>query len=484
MKKSTLITPPSGQAQVDPAAASVASPPPQRELSGRLAGLSLPRQVVALSLWPFLEQLLNFTVGTVDVTLAGHLKPESLAVNASNALGVAGYVGWLIGLLHGAVGVGSTALIARAIGAKHRGLAHAAVAQSLLLALGMGLFSLALVYLGADALGHLVGAKGPSLEFSSLYLRIIALATPASAVLFVGAACLRGAGDTRTPFFVMLLVNAVNASASVAFVYAPAPIGGHGVAGIAAGTLLAWYVGVAVILLVLLRGWGGIRLYVHRLRPHAHTLRRIIRVGLPNLFESLGLWSGNFLILRIVAATGSPAALGAHLIAVRIEAVSYLPGYAMGIASATLVGQYLGLGDPRRARQAALLCWAIGAGFMTCLGVLFIAVPEQLVRLITEAAPLLELSPQLLRITGFVQFFFGSAMVFSFSLRGAGDTRAAMVLTYFCTYVVRLPAAWLLGIHFGLGLRGVWLALCGELVLRGCLFAARFFQGAWVRARV
>ncbi|MCC7147324.1 MAG: MATE family efflux transporter [Phycisphaeraceae bacterium] len=478
MKKADIPTP-MVEAELDSPGAVMLEP----QLSGRLAGLTLPQQVVTLAIWPFLEQLMAFMVGTVDIFLAGKLRPESLAVSATNALGVAGYVCWLIGLLQGSVGVGSTALVSRAVGGRHRRLANAATAQSMLLAVAAGVCNMVLFYFIAGPIGRLAGATGDSLTLCTLYLHIVALAFPASAVLFVGSACLRGAGDTRTPFFVMVLVNAVNIVAAVTLVFAPAPLGQRGVAGVATGTMIAWYTGAAVILLVLLRGWGGVRLYLHRLRPHWHTMRRVIRVGLPNLFEALGLWSGNFLILHIVAMTGA-ASLGAHIIAVRIEAVSYLPGYAMGIAAATLVGQYLGLGDPRRARQAALLCWALGAGFMACLGVVFVTVPQHLVGLITDAAPFLELSPQLLRITGWVQFFFGSAMVFSFSLRGAGDTRAAMILTYFSTFVLRLPAAYVMGIYLGWGITGVWYGLCGEIVLRCLIFGARFYQGAWVRAKV
>ncbi|HEX7008515.1 MAG TPA: MATE family efflux transporter, partial [Phycisphaeraceae bacterium] len=148
-------------------------------------------------------------------------------------------------------------------------------------------------------------------------------------------------------------------------------------------------------------------------------------------------------------------------------------------------GQYLGLGDPRRAAQAIRLCWLIGAGIMTAMGVVFIVAPQPLTRLIAPDEPALyETAATLLRIAGPVQFFFGSYLVLSHALRGAGDTRTAMLLTYASTFLLRLPGAWLMGYVLDLGLTGVWFALAGELVVRGGLFMTRFFHGGWRRIEV
>ena len=256
------------------------------QLSGRLAGLSLPQQVMVLAIWPLLEQFMAYLVGTVDLSLAGHLD-GSLQVPATDALGVTGYVGWLMNMVHSSVGVGSTALIARAVGGRHRRLANAVVGQSLVLALISGLLVGVLIFSLAETIGRTAGLKGASLAFSVSYLRIVAVSSPLSAVLLAGAACLRGAGDTRTPFVVMMVVNAVNVLTSWLFVFGPAPLGGHAVVGIALGTTAAWATGATLIVTALLREWGGLRLHLHRLRPHGHTLRRIVRVAVPSLLESV-----------------------------------------------------------------------------------------------------------------------------------------------------------------------------------------------------
>ncbi|MEX0654545.1 MAG: MATE family efflux transporter [Phycisphaeraceae bacterium] len=452
----------------------------RRELSGKLAGLSLPGQVLVLALWPFMEQMLNSAVGFVDTALAGRL-----GVAATNAVAVTGYIGWLLGMLHMAIGIGAGALVARAVGGKHKRVAHAAVGQAILLALVWGTLTGGAIFLAAHPIGQVFGLRGEALELCAVYIRIFSAAAPMAAVLFIGAACLRASGDTRTPFLAMLLVNAVNVGVSVLLVFGPAPLGGHGVAGIATGTAVAWVVGALLILAALLRGNGVIRLHRHRLRPHRHTTLRIVRVGVPSLIESSGMWIGNALVMMIVGRLPAEASPGAHIIAIRVESLAFLPAMAIGTAAATLTGQYLGLGDPHRARQAAGLCWGFGAALSLGMSLLFMLAPETLARMLAPTEPALyELAAPLIFLAGPVQLFFGTYLIFSQALRGAGDTTVAMTMTYFSTFAIRLPAAWALGVVLGLGLYGVWLALCGELVIRGLLFAGRFLHGGWTQAKV
>ena len=342
------------------------------------------------------------------------------------------------------------------------------------------------------------------------YLWITAAGVPVAAVLFVSSACMTAAGDTRNPFLVMVAMNVVNLIVTLVLALDRLPIIhgqlelrglGLGVVGIALGTVIGWLVGAVLMIMLLLRPAGAIRLHPHRLRPHWHTVRRIWRVAYPNLLDRGGHWAGNWIIIMIVGAIGASSAIGdavqgAHIIAIRIEAISFLPALAFAAAAGTLTGQYLGANDPAMARKAARQCWLVGAGIMAALGLVFITVPEALVRILTDIPVFLETSPDLVRICGFVQFFFGSALVLQGAMRGAGDTRVPALLSNTLTWGLRLPAAFILGIDelalsddlvfqgFGLGLVGIWYALCGELLVRGCVFIVRYSREGWLKQTV
>ena len=196
------------------------------------------------------------------------------------------------------------------------------------------------------------------------------------------------------------------------------------------------------------------------------------------------MWLGNFLVLMIVGRLAMEGAIGSHMIAIRVESISFLSGYALSIAAATLTGQYLGLGDVDRAKQAVRLCWLTASGVMSLLGIVFIVAPWIFARLITDSPVLLEHCQPLIRICGPIQIFFATHLVFAGALRGAGDTRVTLWLTTASIFLVRVPAAYGLAVVWDMGLIGVWLALCGELVLRGLLFASRFWHGGWSRIEV
>jgi putative MATE family efflux protein len=456
-------------------------------LEGRLAGLSLRRQVAALAVWPFLELVLHALVGFMDTAIAGRLDDPA----ALDAIGVAAYVGWLVGMLHNAVGIGAGALIARAVGGGRTTLANAALGQAVLIALAWGLITAGAIALLAPWIAAIFSLPPGTHEMAVVYLRVLAVGVTFNALMMAGNAALRSAGDTRTPFLVMALTNAVNVGASVLFVFGPKPWGGYGVAGIAAGTVVAWGVGMLLSLGVLASGKARVRLRKRRLRPHAHTARRIVRVAWPSLVENSGMWIGNALVGTIVglliARSGQDGLMGAHIIAIRVESLSFLPGVALGIAAATLMGQYLGAGDAEMARRATHVCWGAAVVLMGAMGLLFIALPEPIAALLAPGeavASVREMAVPLLRIAGTIQVFFATYLVLSQALRGAGDTLGPMVITYSSTFGVRLPAAYVLGLVLDLGLTGVWIGLCGELIVRGGVYAWRFHRGAWRRIEV
>lgn len=503
------------QADDDEGAGSLPTAGQPKQLSGRLAGLSLRRQIFVLAIWPFMQQLLSWLVSTVDTIVAGYQPTE----DAANAIAVGGYINWFMGLMVMGIGAGGAALIARAIGGGHKRLARAGLGQTLVMGAAIGMVTGLIVIALADVIGAAAGLEGQALSMASVYLRLVAAFVPIAAVLFVCVHCLTAAGDTRSPFFVMLIMNVVNLFATVLLAGVELRFNGTtysvglglGVAGIAWGTCIGWTVGALLMIRLITKRNSTLRLHVHRLRPHWHTMRRIWRVAYPALLDRGGHWAGNWIIVMIVGLIGAASAIGdsvqgAHIIAIRIESISFLPALAFAAAAGTLTGQYLGANDPYMARKAARQCWFLGAGIMTTLGLVFIAIPEQLVHLYTNKQVFLDNTPQLVRICGYVQFFFGSALVLQGAMRGAGDTRVPAILSNTLTWFVRLPAAFILGIDeyvieqlvlfdmviydsmvftgFGLGLVGIWYALCGELFIRGVVFIIRYSRDGWLKGEV
>lgn len=489
--------------------------------SGRLAGLTAPRAIWVLS-WPIMVQsLLNSLVGLTDTVLAAGVSEA-----ATDAIGGASYIIWFIGLVMAAIGVGATALISRAVGGGRLAVANAALGQAVLLALWSGAGVGVIVALSAGPVAAMLNLNEEAAAAFRSYMLINAAGAPLAALLFTGIECCRAAGDSLRPLWSMAAVNIVNivlswVLAGVDFtrtrfvggeavtsvvLHNPFPFD-LGVTGIALGTLIGHAVGAAMVVRLLLAGRSGVVLRRRRLRPHWHTMRRLIRVGFPNFLEMLGMWFGNFAIVLMVGALAGAGGgvLGAHILAIRVEAFSFLPGFAMGTAAAALAGQYLGAGSPRMAWRSTLACAGVASAIMGAMGLVFILAPRTVVGVLTSQPTHLELVPRVLFVAGFFQIPFAVSLVLRSALRGAGDVKVVMWLTWVSTWGIRLPLAyafsgvdirvpgwlgggvisnpfWSTGVDGGL----VWLwgGLCAELLIRALLFGGRFIHGGWTRVRV
>jgi MATE family multidrug resistance protein len=382
-----------------------------------------------------------------------------------------------------AVSTGSTALVAHSAGAGDLTTANRAVRQSVLVGLAVGVLASLLAFVFAEPAVALMGAEPTSLARGAIYLRITGIAFASQAVMFVCNACLRGVGDTRTTMAVMAVVNVVNVAVAWTAINGPFGLPKLGVAGSALGAAVGRTVGGLLVLGVLLKGRSGLKLDLRGWRPDLEIIRRLMRVGLPTGGERLLMRVGMMSFMRVVASMGT-VSVAAHAVALRVESLSYMPGFGFSIAGTTLVGQALGAKDPKRAERSGYITYQIAAAFMMAMGLLFILFPRPLISLFTTDQAVIETAIVPLRIIGFVQPLLAASNVFAGGLRGAGDTRFPMVITGPVILAVRVPVALLLGVVLSLGLTGAWLGMAIDLCVRGIIFFLRFRSGRWKTARV
>ncbi|MGB7157739.1 MAG: MATE family efflux transporter, partial [Tepidisphaeraceae bacterium] len=425
---------------------------------------------------------LHIIVGLTDTYLANHL--DSKQAEATAAVGTVGYIFWFIGLFAGAVGTGSTAIIAREVGARHRRRANSVCGQSMLFAAALGVVLALCLYLWTGPVMTFTGLSGEARAFAVEYLRLLVPSVPFLVIMFVANACLRGAGDTLTPAVSMIVVDILNLIFSCGLTYGLWGLPKMGFEGIAIGTMIAYIGGGVLQVAVLLIGRGGIKLHLHRLRPHWRDMKRIVRVGAPAGMTDAINWIANFGLLKVVNRTAPlNIAAAAHVNAIRIESISYMTGFAIAVAVATMVGQSLGMKDPRRAERVAYLGYAIGGGFMALVGVLFIFFSYYPAAILADDPEVRALTAKCLMITGFCQAGFAAAIIFGGALRGAGDTFAVLLITMVSILTLRLGGVWLLG-YLKQPLPMIWILLATDLFVRGLLVYGRFLNGGWKRIKV
>lgn len=197
---------------------------------------SARRKIMLLAGPAIAENLLHTMVGIVDTAMVGRLGPASLA-----AVGLGNQISQIGLTVFGALATGSTALVARYIGANESEKAADVARQSLILGIWVSGAVMMTLILSARGLLGLLFARSEELvlDLSSSYVRIVSLAMILNYFLIVINAILRGAGDTKTPLRITALVNLINVLGNTVFIYGLGPIPALGVAGAAIGTALA-----------------------------------------------------------------------------------------------------------------------------------------------------------------------------------------------------------------------------------------------------
>jgi len=424
------------------------------------------------------EQGLGLIVGLVDTFLVGHLSSAALT-----AVGIANQWVMLITTFLMAVSIGTTALVARATGARDNALSQRVLRQSLLLGFLLGVLgSVALSVWYAPAVA-LLGTPATAVASAHTYLRVVAVVFPIWSMMILGNAALRGAGDTTTPLLVMVVVNVVNIGVAWVLIRGVAGFPRLGVLGAALGDMSGRLVGGLLVLAWLVKGRSGLKLAVVRPRFDFGMAKRIFKIGLPTGLERFSFRIAMMVFSSIIASLGT-VAYAAHQVAFNGESLSYMPGFGFAVAASTLVGQSLGAKRPDRARKSGYLTYKMAAALMTFMGVIFIFFAGDIIAVFTNDPQVIATGTMPLRLVGITQPLLAAMMVFSSGLRGAGDTRPPMLINGISPWVVRLPLAYLLAIQLGWGLNGAWVAMMVDMSLRGILNYFRFRSGKWAFVEV
>ncbi len=441
--------------------------------------------------WPTLvQQLLVFAVNLFDGLMAGRFQnvggAEQIASQAAQT--TANYLSWFLASSTVLVSVGATALVARLLGAGDRRDAVHAANQSILLALVLGVGGGAAGCLGLPYILEALQLHGEEAALAADFLRPMFVLLAFQAVEAAGIACLVGAGDTVTGMLVLGGVAVINVPLTWLFFHGVGPVPALGFAGIGLGTAVARTLGGLAVLAVLARGRAGLRLHAPLLWPNADLIKRILRISVPAGMDSLSLVLGQLWFLGIVNHALGDVDQAAHGIAIRWEALSYLTGQAFGTAAMALVGQNLGAGRADRAGRSGWTACALGGTWMACMGAVFFVFAGPMFGLFCpkpEQAPIIAAGVPVLRLVALAQPALASTNIFTAALRGAGDTRVPVLITWFGFFGVRIPLAYLLTRpDFHLGLVGAWTAMFIDLYVRGVLIFGRFASGRWKLLRV
>lgn len=450
------------------------------QLSESSSSTEITRRLFDLA-WPIIGlNVLQVLALAVDTAMVGRTP------NSEFALTGMGYGSQLIFLLMVAMiglTVGTVAFIARAKGAGQTERSQIILHQSVQMTLLLGVVMAIVGNILAEPLLMLLGADQSTMGPALAYLRPLLWGTVFNYLNILFAASLRGVGNTRLAFIVALGMNALNFLFNYALILGNFGFKPMGIAGAAIGTVLAQACAVIIMAMLLSRGVvPGLGL---SLRPRAvdgPLVKELIRVGWPAAADMLVL---NAAFLSIIGMLGriDQAAVGAHSLGLRVQALAFVPGMSISQAVGAMVGQALGAHDVAAAKKILRSGIGLNLIIMSSLGLILIGFSDFLVDVfgVDPASRLHMFSVQWMHLLGYSMPAVGIYIAVVGLFQGSGATRLSLRINLITTLMVQIPASYVLGFTFGLGPWGVWVAFPGVFFLKLAWAAVEYRRGKWAK---
>lgn len=437
------------------------------------------RQVIALA-WPaVVEQLLVTLFGMVDMMMVGSVGPMAIA-----AVGLTNQPMFLALAAFQALNVGTTALVARFVGAQDISEANATIRQSLLVVVALGGFASALVYIFAEPMVVFMGAKDDALGYAVTYLRVISLGLLPQVIGMCVTAVLRGAGDTKTPMRFNVIANIFNVVGNYLLINGHFGFPVWGVFGAAFATSLSRFIGCGLSLYVIFKGKSLLHISLRdKFVPRWDLISRVFRVGFPSLLEQLLMRFGNIVFTKAVSGIGM-ATFAAHQIGMNIQSLSFTPGHGFGMAATSLVGRSLGEKRPDNAEKYGWQTRQVGQYVAITMGLIFFFGGRYIASLYTDDPNVINITALVLKVAAFIQPFQSSQFIIAGALRGAGDTRWPLISTFIGVAGIRALLALLFINVMQLGVVGAWYALLLDQFTRSFVVYYRYNSKQWQKAQV
>lgn len=441
-------------------------------MGGELPTRDKLRLIIDLSVPSMLAQITTVLMFFIDAAMVGHL-----GAAASASIGLVESTTWLMGSVLGATSTGFSVQVAHFIGANDFVRARQVFRHALVCGLAVSLLIM-LVGVGIHSrLPYWLGGGADIAAGSSAYFLIFALAMPFVLLFHLNSAMLKSSGNMHVPSMLSIAMCVLDVAFNYVFIY----VLGLGVSGAALGTLCAY------VVVSLSMAWVAIcRNRILALRQDAAPFRWVwdyvrnaTRISLPIAIQSV-LMSGAQVVSTLIVAPLGNVAIAANSFAVTAESLCYMPGYGIGDAASTLVGQTHGARRLDLCRRFAYMTVALGMVVMAFMGAVMYVFAPEMISLLSPVSEIRALGTTVLRIEAFAEPFFAASIVTYSVCVGAGDTLKPALMNLASMWCVRLTLAALLAPSYGL--KGVWIAMAIELTFRGSVFLFRLFRGRWMQA--
>lgn len=447
------------------------------------------KSIRALSLfaitWPiFIEQLSHILPGIVDTFMVSHLGDAAVA-----GLAVANQIVTFFIILFSFVGIGSAVVLTHHLGAGDKAGAARVAASAIGINFWLGMVVSVLVWLGSTDMLRLLHLPPGLMPYAQPFLALMGGTLFLESINISASAVLRAHGHTRDAMLVAVGMNVVNIVLNALLIFGLFGFPRMGVVGTALSTVISRAL-ACVAIGYLLHSRLGMTLHPRMaLQMSGEALRRILHIGVPAAGENL-CWFTSFMVITYFVGQMGETALATFSYAMQLSMIMMMLGISIGLGTEIMIGHMVGAGDVDEAYRQLLRSLRIGLAVTVVATCAVVLVARPLFSLFTHDPVIIAGGALLLRVSLLLEPGRTFNLVVINSLRATGDARFPILMGAVSMWGVAVPLAWLLGLHLGWGLVGVWIAFTCDEWVRGLSMYARWKSRVWerhahaVRARV
>jgi len=440
---------------------------------------SMKKAIVLLAIPMILELSLESVFAVVDMFFVSKLGPGAIAT-----VGLTEAVVTLVYSVAIGLSTAATAMVARRIGEKDPVAASHAAVQSLIISLLVTIVISIAGIIYAPHILQFMGAAPEVIEQGTPFARIMLGGSVVIILLFLINGIFRGAGDAAMAMRSLWISSGLNIILCPILIYGLGNWTGFGLKGAAIATTISRGAGVCYQCYHLFNGKSLIQIQIAQFKADWKIIRGLIDIAWPATFQFI-IASGSWIILaRLVAETGGTEASAGYQIAIRNLVFFILPAWGLSNAAATLVGQNLGAGQPERAEKSVLLTARYNIYFMALVTLIFVLLPEPIIRIFTHEEVVIHTGILALRIIGSGFIFYGVGMVMMQAFNGAGDTRTPTWIYFVGFWCFQIPLAYFLAKHLEIGPSGAFIAIPVAETIIALTCYVFFKKGKWKTVKV
>lgn len=451
---------------------------PSSQFKDTLLRGSIAKNIFNLALPIITAHLFANIYYLADMMFVGRIGPSALAAVSMGAVLMS--ITWtlLIGLA-----IAASSLTARFYGAQNREMVEKVALHSLIIAFFSSVILLIIGIFATPFLLKMLGGSEDVFAQSETYTKIVFGGAGGLIFLFITNSLFRGSGDVKTPMITLAIASLINIILDPLLIFGIGPFPELGVKGAAIATVIGQVSGALLNLTILLKRKTRIRLPHQWFPLDAKLFKTILRISLPGSLQNFIHTVSGLVIMRLVTAYGT-GAVAAYGIGIRIDIMIMLPGWAIGAAVATILGQNLGAGQPDRAEKTG---WH-GVGFYFILLLILSSAlwfgSREVIMLFNSDPQVVLIGSNYIKTVSIGYLSLSIVLILTMAMNGAGYTVVPMLLGAFSYLVFRIPSAIMLSDFFQMGTQGLWIAISGSFFVQAVLTSIWFRLGHWKHNKV